>query len=129
MKTHARFLISAFLLTLLFPPSAFLQAGSSPSIMGRVLAIELNANGLKPKAGNAKTKRPPGPDIWWAYTLCGPDRTYFAVSRMAPARSRLTVASPFLFTVRGNRIYYRDADGLQQFLRIIRQEKGKGCPK
>lgn len=87
----------------------------------------MNANGLNPKIRDAGGR--PGADIWWAYTVCTQDRTYVALSRTAPAKSGLAAGRKFSFSVRSNRIYFRNGDGQEEFLRIIRQDKGKSCPR
>ena len=120
-------LIPASLFTLLLAASLPAWVGSLPSLTGRVLAIEISANGLKSQS--KRYVRQSRTDIWWTYTLCTENRTFYAVSRLTPVKTGLTVDSGIKFTASKSRIYFLDPGGKQQFLRIIRQEKGKGCSK
>jgi hypothetical protein len=92
---------------------------------GRVLAVGISGNGPNPQA-KSQTQQRRG-DLWWTYSIRAKDRTYVAVSRESPAQTGLTANSSVRFTVSKNQIYTLDSRGKRHVLRVLRQDKTKGC--
>lgn len=118
----------------LFPTAAILAISLAASLpaqvnlrhlqTGRVVAVKISGNGPNPQAKSQTQRRG---DLWWTYSICAKDRTYVAVSRESPARAGLTTDSLVRFSVDKNQIYTLDPQGKRHILRILRQDKTKGC--
>jgi hypothetical protein len=92
---------------------------------GRVVAVEISGNGPNPQAKSI-TQQQRG-DLWWTYSICARDRTYLAVSRESPAKAGLTINSSVRFSVDKNQIYALDPQGKRHVLKILGQDRTKGC--
>jgi hypothetical protein len=90
---------------------------------GRLTTIEISGTG----SGSQTTTRVKQDDLWWTYGICTGDRTYYAVSRIAPARMGLAIDSTVRFSATSSQITMLDSNGKRYVLRIIRQNNSKGC--
>ncbi len=103
------------------PVSAANGAGAWQT--GRVAAIEIDGQGADTKADT----RPIRNSLWWTYGICAGTQTYYAASRVSPARLGLDIGSSVRFSATARQITLQDAHGKQYVLRIIRKTESKDC--
>ena len=112
-------IVFAGLLTLLPAANLTSAAKDPPWQTGRVGTISISSQRLNAKRASS--------DLWWTYSICAAKQNYIAVTRDRPEKVGLTESGNIRFYFQSNRIYYLDAQGKRQFMRIIR--KSTGCLK
>lgn len=90
---------------------------------GRVAAIEINGQGADTPANTRAIRN----SLWWTYGICTGGLTYYAVSRMSPARLGLSIDCAVKFSATTSQITLRDSRGNQYVLRILRKIASKDC--
>ncbi len=113
--------VPAVAVSLTIPIPAASGAGAWQT--GRVAAIEIDGQGADTKADT----RPIRNSLWWTYGICAGTQTYYAASRVSPARLGLDIGSSVRFSATASQITLQDAHGKQHVLRISRKTESKDC--
>lgn len=90
---------------------------------GRLISANISGQGSNSKGRNASGR----PDIWWEYCIGSDGQVYSAVSRVNPAKAKLSVGDSITFEASRDRVQILTPKGTRLSMRILRNEPGKQC--